>query len=96
MDSVCSEGHPFRPFVRRIAIAMFNCFAVNVTNEANSVIYAEKKRKVATEKSTNSRKLVKLTSGTSAAKQVPQEDCGKCKFCKDKKIFRGNGTLKKR
>ena len=97
-DSTCSKGHPFRPFIKRIAIAMFNCFAVNVQNEANSVIHAEKKRKVGTEKSSNNRKLIKLTSGTSTAKivEVSQKDCGECKFCKDKKKFGGKGTLKKR
>ena len=77
---------------------MFNCFAVNVQNEANSVIHAEKKRKVGTEKSSNNRKLIKLTSGTSTAKivEVSQKDCSECKFCKGKKKFGGKGTLKKR
>ena len=97
MEHKCNKGHPFRSFVRPIAVAMFNCFAVNVANEANSLIHEEKKRKIAAEKSSHTRKLLKLTSGGSTLKKMPgNEDCGICKFCKDKKKFGGKGTLRKK
>ena len=60
-DARCNKGHPFQPFIRRIAIA---------ANEANSLIHAGKKRKVGTVKSSNNRKLIKLTSGTSTAEII--------------------------
>ena len=90
MESKCTQGHSFQPYVKSIAVAMFNCFAVNTVNEANSAIHEQKKRKVLTEKSTNARKITKLTSGGSSLKKMPgTEDCGLCKFCKDKKSVEG-------
>ena len=63
----------------------------------NSRIHEEKKRKVLKEKSSNARKILKLTSGGSSLKKVPGiEDCGLCRFCKDKKKFGGKGTLKRK
>ena len=97
MESKCTQGHSFEPYVKSIAVAMFNCFAVNAVNEANSAIHEQKKRKVLTQKSTNVRKITKLTSGGSSLKKVPgTEDYGLCKFCKDKENFGGKGTLKKK
>ena len=98
-ESKCNAGHPFQRHVRQIAIAMFNVFGVNIANEANSLIHAEKKRKTVPEKSSNTRKVINLTSGlarSSANTTGSGEDCGSCKFCKDKKKFGGKGTLKKR
>ena len=97
-DAKCEKGHPFRPLIRRIATAMFNCIATNIVREMNSVIHVEKKRKAKKVESTNERKVIKLTSGTSTAKivEASSKDCGECKFCKDKKKFGGPGTLKKK
>ena len=97
MNAKCKKGHSFEPYVKSIAVAMFNCFAVNAVNEANSAIHEQKKRKVLEEKSTNAKKITKLTSGGSTLKKLPgKEDCGSCKFGKDKKKFGGKGTLKKK
>ena len=97
MNAKCKKGHSFEPYVKSIAVAMFNCFAVNAVNEGNSAIHEQKKRKVLEEKSTNAKKITKLTSGGSTLKKLPGKgDCGSCKFCKDKKKFGGKGTLKKK
>ena len=77
---------------------MFNCIATNITNECNSLIHAEKKRKGGKAKCSDERKILKLTSGTSTLKtiEMSQNDCGECRFCKDMKKIGGNRTLKKR
>ena len=87
-DAKCIKDHSFQPFVRRIASAMFNCIAVNVTNESNSAIHEAKKRKSTKVESTNERKIIKLTSETSIGKTIvaSMEDCGECRFCKEKKL----------
>ena len=74
MESICTQGHSFQPYVKSIAVAMFNCFAVNAVNEANSAIHEQKKHKVLAEKSTNAKKITKLTSGGSSLKKMPGTD----------------------
>ena len=97
-EARCNNHHPFQPFIRRIATAMFNCFAKNMVNERNSAIHAEKTRKTIDKQTIDERKIIKLTSGnvTVRAGDKTSEDCGECKFCQDKKKFGGKGTLKKR
>ena len=102
LDAKCKSGHKFQPFVRRIAFCIFNCIAKNFCNERNSEIHADKKRKAAEKSaklekmkvSESQRKLQKLTSGGTSV--TSKADCGACKFCKDKKKFGGNGTMKKK
>lgn len=70
LEATCNKGHPFRPKVKRIATAMFNCFGVNFKKEANSVIHSETKRKIYVKKCVDNRKILKLTSGGSVSKTV--------------------------
>jgi hypothetical protein len=100
-NSTCRKGHDFRPYIKRIAATVFNCMMVNLCNETNSEIHAAKKRKGkgAKKLSTSERKIMKLTSGSSSLKKVSEsskEDCGACKYCKDKKKFGGPGKLKQK
>ena len=81
-----------------------------VSQDAQQSEHEAKKRKNKPQ-TTDEKKILKLTSGSSAAtvidflpqnsckptkKPRKEEDCGTCKFCKDKKKFGGNGTLKKK
>ena len=103
--AVCNKGHKFEPFVTKIAETVFNCIAVNLTRDANSLIHKLKKRKTQS-KSSNGKRILKLTSGSSAANSMEtistelktdkSGDCGQCKFCKDKKKFGGRGVLKQK
>ena len=109
-NAKCAKNHPYKPLLRRISTSVFNCIAVNFTNEKNSDIHDMKKRKNSkANPSSTERKIQKLTSGSSTAtsawvkaKKVDEpappktDDCGVCKYCKDKKKFGGNGKLKKR
>ena len=118
----CKNDHKFERLIRRIAGALFNCASVNRAKELNDEIHKSKKRKAKKAASTNQRKLIKLTSGTSTTTTVtptvivtptpvstpttnptaivttatPAEDCGQCKYCKDKKKFGGPGKLKRK